>query len=521
MTRKLALLSLPILLGLFIAALAVTAPALAGKVEQGQNIPDHNIPPGTDVYGVVESFPNHLVGSWTIDGVVYTATEATHFRMFFGPFYPGACVHVSYDPNNYNAYVIESQFRFKCNDHARTYFYGLIEQVPNSYTSTVTGTIGITGTWVISGVEFVSSPQTHYDTHNGPLAVGACAGVLYNEVNGVNQAWLIRNEKLYRCAGPVSYNQAYGYVVTFPDDLYGAWIISDTAGMSLTFMTTPSTQFFIKPHPVEVGTCVGVKYYDDQGVNYAVLVYTRDARHCEGFFKDYQPPSKIYATVDSMPTGTLTGTLTGTWTLAGVNFTATQKTRFEEEEGPFADGGCAEGLYDPTDGAMLFRKLESEEAYDCQARDGSQRFKLFGVVEILPTNDITGTWQVSGVSFQTTPTTTVEMRHGDLAIGAYVKVYFTYDAASGERTALSIWTHVAPGFGRIHFRGRFGGWIRGRDGDQIILDGKNILADADIDAPAGLKTGDMVWVNAYQDPDGVFATQITIDQPVYLPLVKR
>jgi hypothetical protein len=517
MTRKLVLLSLPILLGLFIAALAVTAPAMAGKVERGPDTPDHFNPPGTDAFGVVESFPDHLVGSWTIDGVVYTATEATHFKMYFGPFYTGACVHVSYDPNSFNAYVIETQFRFKCNDHALTYFYGLIDQVPDSYTSTITDSVGITGTWVISGEEFVSTPQTHYDTRNGPLAVGACAGVLYSDVNGVNQAWLIRNEKLYRCIGPVSYNLAYGYVVTFPDDLYGAWVISDTAGMSLTFMTTPSTQLFFRPDQVDVGTCVGVKYYDDQGVNYAVLVYTRDFRHGGCFFKDHQLPSKIYATVDSMPTGTVTGT----WTLAGVDFTATEETRIEEEEGPFEVGGCAEGTYDPTDGAMLFKKLESEEAYDCQARDGSQRFKLFGVVDMLPTNGLTGTWQVSGVSFQTTPTTTIEMRHGDLAIGAYVKVYFTYDSNSGERTAQAIWTHVAPGFGRIHFHGRFGGWIRDRSGDKLILDGNTILADPDIDAPASLKNGDMVWVNAYQDPNGVFATQVTIDQPVYLPLVRR
>lgn len=519
MTRKILGLSFAILLGLILAAVAISAPAQAAKTQAGPGAAGHEDPPGEDVYGVVDTFPDRWVGSWTVGGVAYTATKETRFRMFAGPFYTGACVHVRYDSNSYTAYVIETQSPSKCDGSARSHIFGLIEQVPAGYTETIHSDSGITMTWVISGMEFISTPATHFDTHEGPLAVGACAEVKYRVVQGANLADEISSEGLYHCIGPVSYNQAFGYLVTYPPDLLGAWVISDTTGVSLTFMTSAATRLMIGDLPLESGDCVGVKYYTDQGINTAVLVATKDGRYCKGQFKGKQPLSKIFAAIDALPTGALTGT----WTLAGVNFTATQATRFEEEEGPFEIGACAEGKYDPSNGAMLFYRLESEEDGDCQARDGSALFKLYGVIEVMPATGLTGTWQVSGVTFEATSGTEVEKRHGSLATGAYVKVYFTYDSTTGGRTAQVIKTHVAPGYGRINFRGHFGGWHHNPSpsGDQLIVDGKSYDADPDIDLPDSLQNGDLVWVNAYQDSEGTFVTQVSLDQTVYAPLISH
>jgi hypothetical protein len=140
---------------------------------------------------------------------------------------------------------------------------------------------------------------------------------------------------------------------------------------------------------------------------------------------------------------------------------------------------------------------------------------------MMPAAGYTGTWQVSGVSFTVAPTTTVESRHGDFAIGAYVKVYFTYDALSGERTALVLKTHVAPGYGQHNFRARFEGWNTSASGDQIILDGSAFAADPDIDAPPDLQAGDQVWVNSYQTVDGTFVTQVALEQVLFLPMVNQ
>jgi len=520
MKRSILWLAGPLVLGVLIAVLVLAVPAQAGPLAQAPDPAASYPQPGAEAFGVVESFPEGLLGSWAVDGTIYTATAQTHFWMWGSPFYVGACVKVSYDPNTYNAYDIGLLPTDRCgqSENARQYFIGLIEQVPVGYPSIVDHTPGISGTWVISGTSFVSTPQTRLNTRNGPLAVGACATVKYRLVNGVNMADEIRNEKIYRCYQTRDFNQAYGTVVTFPEDLNGAWVISDTTGMSLTFMTTPSSRVFTHHYPLEAGACIRVKYFNDMDVNIASNVQTVNARLCEGHFNDFQPLSKLYALVDSMPPTT---TITSTWMLAGVNFSSTQQTRVEEEEGPLAVGNCAEAKYDPTGGAMLIHKLEGEEPSDCQARDGSDLFKLYGVVEMMPTAGYTGTWQVSGVSFTVNPSTTVESRHGEFLIGAYVKVYFSYDVASGERTAQVLKTHVGPGYGHMNHRGHFDGWIHDPSGDKITVDGTTYELDPDADVPSGLQQGEMVWINLYQDPDGTFVTQVSQDQTVFLPAIRN
>lgn len=514
MKRSILWLSVPIFLGVLVAVLAVVIPAQASKPILAADITGQHPQPGVETFGVVESFPEMLVGSWTVDGVVYTATASTHFSTWRGPFYVGACVKVNYDPNTYYAYAIGLVEPNRCSESANDFFVGLINAVPEGYT----GTGSISGTWIISGVEFLSTMETRLIPWNGPLVVGACAGVAYHEEDGVNVAHEIRTMRPHHCFNPESFNQAYGYVVTFPEDLVGTWMISDTAGVSLTFETTGTSRIEQRHFPLEIGACVRVRYFSNLGTNYAFSVTTSDPRHCEGDFSDFQPPSKIIATVDAMPP---TGTVTGTWVLAGVDFTATERTRVEEEKGPLDVGVCAAAIYDPTNGAMEIRKIESEEAQDCQAEDGTPRFKLFGVIQEMPTDTVTGTWQVSGVDIRVTPTTTLETRHGDFAIGAYVKVWFTYDPDTGVRTAELIRTHAAPGCGRWNYRGRYDGRVYHRQGDQVIVDGKPYNADPDLYVESGIQQGDTVWLNVYQDQDGEFATQVLQNHPLYLPMLKQ
>lgn len=514
MKRKIIWLFAPIVLGILVAVLAVVVPAQASNPILAADINGQHPRPGVETYGVIESFPELLIGSWTVDGVDYAATTNTHFSTWGGPFYVGACVRVRYDPNTYTAHEIAMVERNRCSEGARSFFVGLIEQVPEGYA----GTGGVSGKWVINSVEFLSTEETRLKTQYGPLVVGTCAGVVYREENGVNMAYEIGTMSAHHCFRPESFNQAYGYVVTFPDDLVGTWMISDTAGITMSFVTTQTSHIETRQYPLDIGACIRVRYFSNLGVNYAFSVTTSNPLHCEGDFSDYQPPSKIIATVDSMPP---VGTMTGTWLLAGVDFTATEQTRIGEENGPLALGVCAAAKYDPTNGAMVIHMLASEEAQDCLAKDGSPRFKLFGVVETMPSESHIGTWQVSGVSFTVTPSTTLESRHGDFSIGAYVKVIFIHDPITGERTAQVVRTHAGPGCGRLNYRGHYGGWISNPLGDQIILDGKHLQVDPDIDMEAGIQKGDMVWMNVYRDSDGEFVTQVLLDQSLFLPIVQR
>lgn len=517
MTRRLIWLSLSALLGLLIAVVVVALPAQAANSQTLSNTNGDQNPPGEEVYGVVNSMPDKMMGSWTVDSVAYTATNETRFKMEEGPFYVGACVHVIYDPDNNNALLIGTAEHEKCGQLSSQYLIGLIDQVPAAYTETLKGTDPVTATWVISDVEFVSNSQTQFETENGPLEQGDCASVKYSVVNGSNIAKEIQSEKMYRCLNNVAFNQAFGYLDTFPSDLIGTWIISDTNGMSLTFETTDVNQVINRGFELQKGACTGVKYYTDQGINYAAYVRVGPAEMCNGRFGNYQPPSKLIASVDSRPDGTNIGD----WTMAGVTLSATETTRFEEEHDPLAAGSCADAKYDPTNGAMQIYTLEGEETEDCQTENGTQSFKLFGAVEMMPSSGITGTWQVSGVSFDVISTTQVDSRHGDFAIGAYVKVNFTYDSSTGERTAQMMRTHVAPGYGWKNFHGRFEGWIYSPKGDKVIVDGQTYDVDPDVSTSTSLQNGDQVWVNAYQENGVTFVTQVNLAQNAYLPMVTR
>ncbi len=89
--------------------------------------------PKAETKGVIESFPDHLVGAWSISGVVYTATHETEFSMKDGPFDIGSCVDVEFNPDTYFAYEIETTEAEDCGEDTELYFIGLIEQVPEGY----------------------------------------------------------------------------------------------------------------------------------------------------------------------------------------------------------------------------------------------------------------------------------------------------------------------------------------------------------------------------------------------------
>jgi hypothetical protein len=467
--------------------------------------------PSSEASGVVISFPQELVGTWLVGTTTYTATSNTRFEQEHGPFFVGGCVDVKYVSATHEAIEIATAETQECGGEGEQHFYGLIEVVPPSYTST------ITSTWVISGVDFISTPETEFKTDHGSLVVGACAKVEYHVVNGQNIANEIGSEWAYHCLGSVAFNQIYGSVVSFPPDLYGTWVISPTNDTSFMFMTDPSTRFEDGGRDIHIGKCVKVKYYTQDGVNHAVEV-SAEEHQCEPI--EAPSLSKLVATLEMRPP---TDTLTGTWTFAGVPFTATEATKFEEDGGNLVVGDCVEAKYDPAAGAMLLHQLEGENAHECQAEDGSQLFKLFGFVETMPGGGVfTGTWEVSGVFVEAISTTVFEQDHGALAPGAYVEVKFTYDVGTGIRTATEISTHVAPGFGRIDGFGYLESiQPGGPDGYVWTVDGISYLEDPAIDVSPNLKVGALVAVNAYESGGNLYATRITAASFTYMPMLNR
>jgi len=516
MKKKLLLVMLPALIGLSLAALAMVLPAHASQapVAAQVNWEDHL----REARGILVSFPEALVGPWVVDKITYTATADTHFEQEAGPFAVGGCVVVKYNPSTFEAKEIQTTHSQECGGMGDEQFYGFIDKVPAEYNPTVSSNLAITSTWVISGVEFISTPRTEFEPEHGPLVVGACAKVDYRMVNGQNIAHEIASELPFRCLGPVAFNQIYGNVSSFPPDLLGTWVISTTGNTTFNFMTDPSTQFMDKHH-FTTGICIGVKYYSSNGVNHAVLVWPTWDKLCQRV--EAPVPSLLVATVDSLPTGTYTGT----WVLAGVEFTATEKTRFETEEHPLKVGDCVAARYDATDGAMLLFKVEKEEHEACQSENGQSRFKVYGVVETLPiSGTLVGAWQISGIPMDAISTTLFEQEHGLLALGSNVSAKFAYDAAASTRTALKIETRVAPGFGCLHHYGHLE-WYQpatSQDGySHWRIDGVAYLGDPGMEADSHLKIGSLVMVNAYQQNGSLIATQVNAAFSTFLPNVVR
>ena len=298
MKKNKLLVLLPVFMGIMITAVMLVLPA---KASQQINSPNHD-GEGQHIYGTIDSFPDGLVGEWIVSGTSYTATNDTIFEQEDGPFMVGGCVDVKYMPDTGVAVEIATTDNERCDGEGEEHFYGIIDQVPP------TGTI--TGTWVISGVEFLSTQHTQLNTENGPLDVGSCAKVEYRVINGLNMADEIASQWAYRCMGYHAYNQVFGAVVSYPPDLYGTWVINARNDISFTFMTDPSTHFLGRYWNIGIGTCVRVKYDTQDGVNHAVQVSVNWGHHCEPI--DTPSLSKLIATVGARPTDTLTGT----WTFA-------------------------------------------------------------------------------------------------------------------------------------------------------------------------------------------------------------
>ena len=469
--------------------------------------------PLSEASGVVVSFPKDLVGTWVVDTTTYTATDNTRFEQEEGPFFVGGCVEVKYISESHVAIEIATTEAEECGGEGEEHFYGFIEEAPDPITAT------ITNTWVISGMKFIGTPETELETEHGPLKVGACAKVEYRLVDGQNMAYEIGSEWAYHCLGSIAFNQIYGSMVSFPPELYGTWVISPTSNTTFMFETDPSTRFKDRHHDITIGTCIKVKYYTQDGVNHAVEVSVKEGHRCE--LIEVPSLSKLIATIEKRPTDTLTGT----WTLAGVPFTATEETHFEEDSDDLVVGECVETKYDPAAGAMLLHQLEGEDADECQADDGSELFKLFGVVELMPDGVVfTGTWKVSGVVIEAISTTVFEQDHGALAPGAYVAVKFSYDVETGIRTATKIATHVAPGFGRIHEFGHLESIQPGGapDGyDLWTVEGITYIEDPAMDASLYLEVGSLVAVNAYETNGNLYATRIVAASLIYIPMLNR
>lgn len=462
--------------------------------------------PYTEIYGVLGSFPADLIGDWEVDGVIYTADAGTQFEQEHGPFFTGGCVEVKFLYATSQAIEISTEEPEECtgsDSEAEQKFYGFVEDIPN----------GWIGTWTIEGIEFVATAETEFEEDHGSFATGVCAEVEYYDEAGVNMAMEIETESPYHCNGVTATNEAYGLIDSFPDSLYGTWVIG-----SDNFVASVGVTEFEQEHgSFAEGACVKVKYYTDEGVNQAVEIETEEAEDCQG--ESLPTTSKVYATIDSFPPNPFIGP----WGIGGTLYTATAATEFEQEHGPFAVDACVEAEYTVDNGQNLLHEVETEHTYKCQ-EDGSPLFKAYGVVESLPFDpDYIGTWTVSGTEYEADAGTELSEEHGFFAVGAFVEVKYIINGV--QRLALEIETHVAPDAGLGTTIGKLESHDGNDDWSDWVIDGSTYKSDPVIEVNTGElapQVGDWVAINVYEKTGTQFATSSTRLIPQgFLPAIAK
>jgi len=402
---------------------------------------------------------------------------------------------------------------------------------------------GNIGTWVVGGRAFVANASTEFDTQEGPLVVGACAKVRYFTSGGADIADEIDSEPPQDCglsgtpspgpsvtpspsATPVKLLHR-GLVESRPIGLLGEWRVGGQ-----TFVANNNTEFDFNEGPLTVGSCAKVRYFVSNNVKIADEIDSEPQRDCgSGSSPPTSTPnpredSKVFARIEAFPPAPYIGT----WRIGGVEYQANSRTEFEQEDGVFAVGQCVKAEFVPMNGVNTLKEVETERDYKCQGGTGDpvNTFKAYGVIDSFTTT-VPGNWVISGITYTVNAGTKLEQKAGlPFKLGAFVEV--KYVVSGGERVAVKIETHVAPGQGSKNVLGT----LTARPSDDWgtwVIDGVEYRGDpamrvelpraalADLSAGAGeLK----VFANAYED-NGVNMLTLVLAVPnaVYVPAVAR
>jgi hypothetical protein len=295
---------------------------------------------------------------------------------------------------------------------------------------------GLAGTWVIGGRSFEADDSIEIEEEHGALVVGTCTKVEYYTSGSANVATKIESQESYKCDGsgdPGEHPVQYAIVDSFPGGLIGTWVIGGE-----TYTTDANTRFESEDGPFTVGGCVEVEYIS--GSNLVLELETEDYYKCSsgGSTEPGISYSQIYGVLDAFPLE-----LIGTWTVSDVDYAADVDTRFEQEHGPFFEGGCVEIKYETdTNNAV---EIGTAEPYKCSGDGGGGtdpiESKFYGLINAIPAGYL-GTWTIGNGFFISTSTTELEEEHGDFAVGVCAEVEY-YQDAGGDHVATEIGTEEA------------------------------------------------------------------------------
>lgn len=499
--------------------------------------------------------PSGTAGEWSVGGRTFVVTNQTELK---GTLDVNSCAKVRYEVAGAinRARQIESQALSDCTPEATETPepHGTIPPTPDDHGGHggdgVHGRItalpdgGLMGNWVISGTTYVVTTTTQLERRFGPFVAGACVQVKSDGATPVATALRIRTIQDFVCKSDedhggdhggnhdhpgMAHGELFGLIetlpISFPTSLTGTWQIG---GMS--FVADNNTEFNQEHGAFAISTTVAVKFYiDAANVNRAIKIESKFGNDHHGHDDDgihHGAEGVAFGAVGSFPAGKV-----GVWVVAGIEYTATNKTEFEEERGAFAQGVQVKVQYFlDSNQQRVAREIETTNS-NGGASDASHAV-LFGFVEVAPAAGFTGTWQVGNVTFVTDLNTQFKETHGLLAKGAFVSVEYT--TTSGSNLIAVITTLVPPGCGEHSHTGKIehmGGdtaaasvtantvWRIG--GQDFVVTPATLLNDS----LGALAVDQTAAVNSYTAADGTLvATQIqgvSLNNQLFMPLVRR
>ena len=223
--------------------------------------------------------------------------------------------------------------------------------------------------------------------------------------------------------------------------------------------------------------------------------------------------------------------LVGAWSIGGVSYTATASSKFEQRDGPLANGARVKvEYYLGAGGERIAKKIESTS--DDGGAAVPSNTKVFGFVGQMPAGGLVGTWVIDNVAYEAGGGTKFDESDAVLGVGAYVAV--EYSVVNGQKVVHEIEAHVPPGagpqtqFGTIDDKGgaklaaasvQVNTWVIG--GVQYSV----VPATSFNDFFGTLDVGSTVVVNSYPAADGsLVATQIrgvSLSSNLFIPAVRR
>ncbi len=247
-------------------------------------------------------------------------------------------------------------------------------------------------------------------------------------------------------SGPGDGSEFRGIVEVIPDQSLGAWTIGGKQ-----YTVTAQTEMKAPYGAIAVGSCVVGAMSSDQ-------TYVRELRSARDFAckqgsgddnggdhgGNTAGHGELYAKLVSFPDGLL-----GAWVIGSLTFTADANTEFSEKNGSFTRGDYVKVEFVvQQDNTLLATEIKTVALpHDDGDEDGpghghghediEHHAVAFGPIEILPTGEGEGEWQIGGITYTVTISTELEPQHGALEVGQNVRVKYWLDE-NGNRVARQI-----------------------------------------------------------------------------------